>query len=86
MAFRIVEVPEMKFRAGELYFENPGSFIEAGGDVHDRGRRLNGERIDTQPTKKIIAKGVAIVPENRRIFPLFSTPYPAVYIIIPVVP
>jgi len=30
---------------------------------------LNGERIDTQPTKKIIAKGVAIVPENRRIFP-----------------
>ena len=30
---------------------------------------LNGERIDIQPTKKIIAKGVAIVPENRRIFP-----------------
>jgi len=31
--------------------------------------KLNGERIDGQPTKKIIAKGVAIVPENRRIFP-----------------
>jgi branched-chain amino acid transport system ATP-binding protein len=31
--------------------------------------KLNGERIDDQPTKKIIAKGVAIVPENRRIFP-----------------
>ncbi|MGD9290065.1 MAG: ABC transporter ATP-binding protein [Desulfobacterales bacterium] len=30
---------------------------------------LNGERIDGKPTKKIIAKGVAIVPENRRIFP-----------------
>ncbi|MGD9136483.1 MAG: ABC transporter ATP-binding protein [Desulfobacterales bacterium] len=30
---------------------------------------LNGERIDSKPTKKIIAKGVAIVPENRRIFP-----------------
>jgi branched-chain amino acid transport system ATP-binding protein len=30
---------------------------------------LNGERIDTQATKKIIGKGVAIVPENRRIFP-----------------
>jgi branched-chain amino acid transport system ATP-binding protein len=30
---------------------------------------LNGERIDTQATKKIVAKGVAIVPENRRIFP-----------------
>jgi len=31
--------------------------------------RLNGERIDNKPTKKIIAAGVAIVPENRRIFP-----------------
>jgi len=31
--------------------------------------RLNGERIDRKPTKHIIAKGVAIVPENRRIFP-----------------
>ena len=31
--------------------------------------KLNGERIDTQATKKIIGKGVAIVPENRRIFP-----------------
>ena len=30
---------------------------------------LNGERIDGQPTKNIISKGVAIVPENRRIFP-----------------
>ena len=30
---------------------------------------LTGERIDGKPTKKIIAKGVAIVPENRRIFP-----------------
>jgi len=31
--------------------------------------KLNGERIDGQPTKNIISKGVAIVPENRRIFP-----------------
>jgi branched-chain amino acid transport system ATP-binding protein len=31
--------------------------------------KLNGERIDGTPTKQIIAKGVAIVPENRRIFP-----------------
>ena len=31
--------------------------------------KLNGERIDSKPTKQIIAKGVAIVPENRRIFP-----------------
>jgi branched-chain amino acid transport system ATP-binding protein len=31
--------------------------------------RLNGQRIDNKPTKKIIAAGVAIVPENRRIFP-----------------
>jgi len=30
---------------------------------------LKGERIDGKPTKHIIAKGVAIVPENRRIFP-----------------
>jgi len=30
---------------------------------------LKGERIDGTPTKRIIAKGVAIVPENRRIFP-----------------
>ena len=34
--------------------------------------KLKEERIDTQPTKKIIAKGVAIVPENRRIFPRMS--------------
>ncbi len=31
--------------------------------------RLAGERIDDKPTKYIISKGVAIVPENRRIFP-----------------
>ncbi|MBT8364746.1 MAG: ABC transporter ATP-binding protein, partial [Deltaproteobacteria bacterium] len=31
--------------------------------------KLNGKRIDTQPTKRIIANGVSIVPENRRIFP-----------------
>jgi len=31
--------------------------------------RLRGERIDGKPTKHIIARGVAIVPENRRIFP-----------------
>lgn len=31
--------------------------------------KLKGERIDGKPTKQIIAKGVAIVPENRRIFP-----------------
>ena len=31
--------------------------------------KLNGERIDDKPTKQIISKGVAIVPENRRIFP-----------------
>jgi branched-chain amino acid transport system ATP-binding protein len=31
--------------------------------------KLNGERIDRKPTKYIISKGVAIVPENRRIFP-----------------
>jgi branched-chain amino acid transport system ATP-binding protein len=31
--------------------------------------RLKGERIDGKPTKYIISKGVAIVPENRRIFP-----------------
>ena len=31
--------------------------------------KLNGERIDDKPTKKIISRGVAIVPENRRIFP-----------------
>jgi branched-chain amino acid transport system ATP-binding protein len=31
--------------------------------------KLNGERIDGKPTKYIIAKGVAIVPEGRRIFP-----------------
>ena len=31
--------------------------------------RLGGERIDDKPTKYIISKGVAIVPENRRIFP-----------------
>lgn len=30
---------------------------------------LRGERIDNKPTKHIIARGVAIVPENRRIFP-----------------
>lgn len=31
--------------------------------------RLKGERIDKKPTKQIISNGVAIVPENRRIFP-----------------
>jgi branched-chain amino acid transport system ATP-binding protein len=31
--------------------------------------KLNGERIDGKPTKHIISKGLAIVPENRRIFP-----------------
>jgi len=31
--------------------------------------KLRGERIDGKPTKTIIMKGVAIVPENRRIFP-----------------
>jgi branched-chain amino acid transport system ATP-binding protein len=31
--------------------------------------KLNGERIDGKPTQFIISKGVAIVPENRRIFP-----------------
>jgi branched-chain amino acid transport system ATP-binding protein len=31
--------------------------------------RLKGERINEKPTKFIISKGVAIVPENRRIFP-----------------
>jgi branched-chain amino acid transport system ATP-binding protein len=31
--------------------------------------RLNGERVEGKPTKYIISKGVAIVPENRRIFP-----------------
>jgi branched-chain amino acid transport system ATP-binding protein len=31
--------------------------------------KLKGERIDGKPTKQIISKGVAIVPENRRIFP-----------------
>jgi branched-chain amino acid transport system ATP-binding protein len=31
--------------------------------------KLNGERINGKPTKQIISKGVAIVPENRRIFP-----------------
>ncbi len=31
--------------------------------------KLGGERIDGKPTKQIIGKGVAIVPENRRIFP-----------------
>jgi len=31
--------------------------------------KLKGERINGKPTKHIIAKGVAIVPENRRIFP-----------------
>jgi branched-chain amino acid transport system ATP-binding protein len=30
---------------------------------------LSGERIDGKPTKHIISRGVAIVPENRRIFP-----------------
>jgi branched-chain amino acid transport system ATP-binding protein len=34
--------------------------------------KLNGERIDVKATKHIIAKGVAIVPENRRIFPRLS--------------
>ncbi len=31
--------------------------------------KLDSERIDGKPTKYIISKGVAIVPENRRIFP-----------------
>lgn len=31
--------------------------------------KLGGERIDGKPTKYIISKGIAIVPENRRIFP-----------------
>jgi branched-chain amino acid transport system ATP-binding protein len=31
--------------------------------------KLNGERIDGKPTKQIIARGIAVVPENRRIFP-----------------
>jgi branched-chain amino acid transport system ATP-binding protein len=31
--------------------------------------KLRGKRIDGWPTKQIIAEGVAIVPENRRIFP-----------------
>jgi branched-chain amino acid transport system ATP-binding protein len=31
--------------------------------------RLKGERIDGKSTKDIISRGVAIVPENRRIFP-----------------
>lgn len=31
--------------------------------------KLKGRRIDGQPTKAIIAEGIAIVPENRRIFP-----------------
>ena len=31
--------------------------------------KLNGERIDGKPTKYVISKGVAIVPEGRRIFP-----------------
>jgi len=31
--------------------------------------KLNNERIDGKATKYIVAKGVAIVPENRRIFP-----------------
>jgi len=31
--------------------------------------KLRGERVDGKPTKYIISKGVAIVPENRRIFP-----------------
>ena len=33
---------------------------------------LSGERIDGKPTKYIISRGVAIVPENRRIFPRLS--------------
>jgi branched-chain amino acid transport system ATP-binding protein len=31
--------------------------------------RLKGERIDRKSTREIIGRGVAIVPENRRIFP-----------------
>lgn len=34
--------------------------------------KLAGERIEGKPTKYIISKGVAIVPENRRIFPRLS--------------
>jgi branched-chain amino acid transport system ATP-binding protein len=33
---------------------------------------LNGERIDHRSTREIIAQGVSIVPENRRIFPRLS--------------
>ncbi len=31
--------------------------------------KVKGERVDGKPTRYIISKGVAIVPENRRIFP-----------------
>ena len=31
--------------------------------------KIKGERVDGKPTRYIISKGVAIVPENRRIFP-----------------
>jgi branched-chain amino acid transport system ATP-binding protein len=34
--------------------------------------KVNGERVDGKPTRYIISKGVAIVPENRRIFPRMS--------------
>jgi branched-chain amino acid transport system ATP-binding protein len=34
--------------------------------------RLKGERIDGKRTQQIIAGGVAIVPENRRIFPYLT--------------
>jgi branched-chain amino acid transport system ATP-binding protein len=35
--------------------------------------RFEGERIDSMPTKKIVAKGISLVPEGRRIFPLMTT-------------
>lgn len=35
--------------------------------------RFEGERIDSIPTKKIVAKGISLVPEGRRIFPLMTT-------------
>lgn len=35
--------------------------------------RFEGERIDSMPTKKIVAKGISLVPEGRRVFPLMTT-------------
>jgi branched-chain amino acid transport system ATP-binding protein len=36
----------------------------SGGEIH-----FEGERIDTMPAEKIVARGIAHVPEGRRIFP-----------------